>query len=459
MDKRLQDQLTKEIKIINVTLKAFRLDAGTKPAWTIVGGDQLVLYGLKTAPGQAISAIETRLAELGEAISACRKSKTLVRLLRYPLRLEVTHPARRPLAWNNDALNAEPHTLLLGRTYDGGARDLRHSFDDAPHVLVAGTTGAGKSVAMLNMLLPLCWNTSSEELRLSLIDMKNTDLVPLRRLPHAGSMATDISRAGQVLSDAVDEMTRRQAKHVSTPRLLIVIDEYADLTSDGDCMRLVGELARKGRSANINLMVATQHPTGKALGDSTIKNNFAARCVGLVADASAASCAAGRPGTHAELLPGKGAFLYVTGLDCIRYQSYLIDDVTSESLITRIGRKWRDVSVMQPVITSYATSYDRLHTSKNEDRAITGYDNQSPNFPLSEGRALTAQEAAAVREMARQEVFMWRGVPSMTSICKAVYGSKDDKRMGWISDALDGAAPEPVADSKIIRLQRAGGGR
>jgi len=461
MDERLKNQLLSEIGAINATLRAFKLNAGTKPAWAIVGGDQLVLYGMRAAAGQAISEIERRLPEISEAISNKRKAKTLVRLLRHPLRLEVTHPHRKPLLWNAEALTGAPDTMLLGRTYDGAARDLWHHFGDAPHVLVAGTTGAGKSVAMLNMLLPLCYNTSPDDLRILLIDMKNTDLVPLARLPHTDVLATTISRASAVLDDAVKKMLRRQAKRVAMPRLLIVIDEYADLTADADCMRLVGELVCKGRSASINLLVATQHPTGKAMGDSTIKNNFAARCVGLVADASAASCAAGRPGTHAELLPGKGAFLYVTGLDCIRYQSYLLDEVASESLITRIGRKWRSV-----VIPNASTKSSTDCSTKSNISLLPSGSSAVEARVEARVEAFVEQSVEPIRDeidvIADTIREAWGQGASMNKLSNVAFGknyggnykTKIDLAVKRLGETI-----APVVDTKIIRLpRRAAGG-
>lgn len=459
MDERLAAQLTKEIKAINGTLAAFGVKAGTKPAWTAVGGDQLVIYTLRTAAGQSVAKIEERLPELGEAISAMRRKLTLVRLLRFPLRLEVTHPQRKPLLWDNTALTGDPHAMLLGRTYDGGARDLWLPFSSAPHTLVAGTTGAGKSVELANMLLGLCWNTSPADLRLVLIDMKNTDLVPFKRLPHVDVLATDTKPAFDALRNAGALLKQRQTQHIDQPRVLIVVDEYTDLVGDTEGMSHADRIARQGRSANINMLVATQHPTSKALGGSTIKNNFANRVIGSVADANAASNAAGRPGTHAELLPGKGSFLLVTGPDVIRLQSYWLTDVDIESIITRIGRKWRAENhemVLEPVLNKkrsplvvepHRTAVEPVLEplqNRTEPPHIAAMEVAEPLFPLADKRPLSRIEADECRRLNSDGV-------SKSELCRLIYGSKNGQYMTWVNEAL-GAQD----DGKIIRLRKAG---
>lgn len=459
MDERLKAQLTKEIRSINSTLAAFGIDAGTKPGWTAVGGDQLVVYTLRTGRGQSIADIEKRLPELSEAISAARRQQTLVRLLRYPLRLEVTHPRRKPLAWDNAALHGEQHAMLLGRTYDGGAHDLWLPFSNAPHVLVAGTTGAGKSVELANMLLGLCWNTSPTDLRLALIDMKNTDLVPFQRLPHVDVLATDTKPAFDVLRNAGALLKQRQTQHIDHPRLLIVVDEYTDLVGDTEGMSHADRIARQGRSANINMLVATQHPTSAALGGSTIKNNFSNRVIGLVADANAASNAAGRPGTHAELLPGKGAFLWVSGPNVTRFQSYMLTDVDVESIITRIGRKWQHENyrtVLEPVLkknhSSLVVEPRRTATepvleplqNRTEPPRIAEIEFVEPLFPLMEKRPLSRIEADECRRLNADGI-------SKSELCRLIYGSKNGQYMTWLNVAL-GAHD----DGKIIKLKRTG---
>lgn len=459
MDERLAAQLTREIKSINGTLASFGIEAGTKPAWTAVGGDQLVIYTLRTRRGQKIADIEKRLPELSEAISATRRQQTLVRLLRFPLRLEVTHPQRKPLAWDNAALTGDPHAMLLGRTYDGGARDLWLPFCDAPHVLVAGTTGAGKSIEIANMLLGLCWNTSPANLRIALIDLKATDLVPFRRLPHVDMLATDLEPASDALRKAEQLRKKREGNNGALPRLLVVIDEYADI-SKGGAVEDVDSIARKGRSANVNLLVATQHPTGATMGSTTIKSNFKRRVVGAVTDANAASNAAGIPGTHAELLPGKGSFLLIGGEQSIqRLQSYWLTDIDIESVITRIGRKWRAENcrtVLEPVLKKNHSSLvvEPLRTAvepvleplqnRTEPLRIAGIEVAEPLFPLADKRPLSRIEADECRRLNSDGI-------SKSELCRLIYGSKNGQYMTWVNEAL-GAQD----DGKIIRLRKAG---
>ena len=181
----LEKQLHGEIKIINQTLAAFNIEAGTRSAWTTVAGTSYILYGLRTGPAQSIDAIEKRLGELSERISASRHTATPLRLRRLPLALEAPHPAPQPLPWIRAHLKLRSLTMLAGRIYSAdGATDDAIRLADHPHVLVAGTTGSGKSTLMRMLLLSLAINTAPADLQMVLIDMKNSDLAALAALPH-----------------------------------------------------------------------------------------------------------------------------------------------------------------------------------------------------------------------------------------------------------------------------------
>ena len=132
----LEKQLHGEIKIINQTLAAFNIEAGTRSAWTTVAGTSYILYGLRTGPAQSIDAIEKRLGELSERISASRHTATPLRLRRLPLALEAPHPAPQPLPWIRAHLKLRSLTMLTGRIYSAdGATDDTIRLADYPHIL------------------------------------------------------------------------------------------------------------------------------------------------------------------------------------------------------------------------------------------------------------------------------------------------------------------------------------
>ena len=171
-----------EIDAINRTLANHGVDAGAAPAWTTIAGDSYIIYELKLGAQTTVATVEKRLPELAEAISALRRQRTPVRLRTMPLALEVAHPAPAPLRWQTAGVaSLPPHAMLAGRSYNGRSQDETVHFSQAPHVLVAGLTGSGKSTLMLMLLLSLAINTPPDELEIHLIDLKNEDLVPLQR--------------------------------------------------------------------------------------------------------------------------------------------------------------------------------------------------------------------------------------------------------------------------------------
>ncbi len=472
------DLITKELTLINRMFQQSKVMAKVTTQQTIVVEVGYISYGLTLALSEKFQRVEALQRELSALVTSNRQRAGLDASAVIPvstprLALEVAHPSPKPLLWSpRKVTNGQPHTMAIGRSYLARPKDETISFDSTPHILIAGITGAGKSVLLQTMLLSLCAATAPTDLRLVLVDLKNEDLVPFEKLPHTLTFAGTKAAAVDVIRFVVDEKNKRIEQRGYKPyRLVLVVDEMAQLAGDGEVRDMLGDLASIGRSKWINMIGATQSVTEKGGLGALLKANFAVRLVGQVAPGMS-YVATGRPQTHADLLPGKGAFLRCEGARVERFQSYYIDANDVALMAKYISKDlWGGVvmepvmkpskggyePVMQPVITGYGGGYDRLHTSGSDTRSITGYESTSIQFPVSEGRPLTEQEAQSVRTMAGRGDFDTNGKFSMNRAVLAVYGSKEPKRLGWVKAALEAGTDAPTAndDSKIIQLRRA----
>ncbi len=190
-----------------------------------------------------------------------------------------------------------PLALALGKDVSGQAvvADLARM----PHLLIAGTTGSGKSVCVSAIVTCLAMNNSPEHLRLVLLDPKMVELSRFNGLPHLlGKVETQIERMVAVLQWAVAEMENRykvleqaRARDLDTynrraekrgqtplPRIVVVVDELADLmmTAPEHTEPALVRLAQKARAIGIHLVVATQRPSTDVI-TGLIKANFPAR--------------------------------------------------------------------------------------------------------------------------------------------------------------------------------------
>jgi S-DNA-T family DNA segregation ATPase FtsK/SpoIIIE len=233
-----------------------------------------------------------------------------------------------------------PLPIVLGRDILGNP--VYADLASMPHVIVAGATGAGKSVGLNVMLLSLLYRRSPEELRLLMIDPKVVELAPFDRIPHMLlPVVTDMKQAANALKWAVDEMERRYqlfadagTKNVATyngwvarvcrgeaknpnarvvvgkdhnglpdevlaepgsteghiplpeklPWIVIVVDEFADLMMQQgkEVETAVARLAQKARAAGMHVILATQRPSTDVI-TGTIKANFPTRIAFRVA--------------------------------------------------------------------------------------------------------------------------------------------------------------------------------
>lgn len=333
-------QIASEAGLINRILKEHRIDAAVDRNAILDPGSCFVVYGIKLGPGVRIASIEQRMRELAEAISQSRQSATPVRLRTMPVGIEAPHPNQTPLTFDAGA-KLPPHTAAMGKSFDyRGERAETIDLASTAHVLIAGTTGSGKSTLLAAMLLSLCANTSPADLRLILVDLKNEDLVPFSRLPHVQVFASDPDRAEHALQYVHGEKNRRvEGGRQRYQRLVLVVDELAELTHLAGGQSELGSVLAIGRSKAINVVAATQKPTAAVVG-SVAKANFTSRFVGRVLSADDSRVASGQPRTGAELLPGNGSFLRIDGAEARRFQGYYVSHADIDRYIDQICARW-----------------------------------------------------------------------------------------------------------------------
>ncbi len=239
---------------------------------------------------------------------------------------------------------------VLGVEEDGTPLLVRLTAPDVAHILIAGTTGSGKTALARTLLTSLAMHNRQTQIQLVLIDPKGRGFGPLAQLPHVlGSVVADPAAAVERLRWVVEEMERRDREQCNRPLLVVAIDELADLLQSGGTAAeaMLTRISQRGREAGIHLVACTQKPTAALIGGA-IKANFPVRLVGTVASRDEARYATGLADSGAEKLEGKGDFLLVAKGTCVRFQAAwlgLSDFDRVVSTLTggqRTSRRWQD---------------------------------------------------------------------------------------------------------------------
>jgi S-DNA-T family DNA segregation ATPase FtsK/SpoIIIE len=234
-------------------------------------------------------------------------------------------------------------SALLGLNESGVPLLLRLPSPEVAHVLVAGTTGSGKTALAQTMALSLALNNRLGEVQMVLIDPKGEGFGPLMNLPHLlRPVINEVHTAIFTLGELVEEMVRRDREGISEPRVVIFIDELADLIDQGGnaMNRLLTRLTQRGRGAGIHIIGCTQKPLAASIGSIT-RSNFPVRLVGSVTSPDDAKVAAGIGGTGAEKLMGRGDFLLVAKGRVTRFQVAYADPIEIRRVVNQMHEKSR----------------------------------------------------------------------------------------------------------------------
>lgn len=226
-----------------------------------------------------------------------------------------------------------------------------------PHLLIAGATGAGKSVCVNSMILSILYKRSPEQVKLILIDPKIVELKLYNNIPHLLTpVITESKRAFQSLQYCLCEMERRYAlldgmgvrditsynkrikeRNICTeklPYIVVIIDEFADLmaTTGKELESTVARLAAMSRAVGIHLVLATQRPSIDVI-TGLIKANIPSRIAFMVASKMDSRIIIDQVG--AEMLLGKGDMLYASAADPfpVRIQGTFVSDTDVENVV------------------------------------------------------------------------------------------------------------------------------
>jgi len=267
-------------------------------------GPVITMYEFEPAPGVKVSRIANLADDLAMALSAVS-----IRIIapipgKSVVGIEIPNKTRQTVYLReiieSDAFNGSRNmlTLSLGKTISGDS--FVTELTKMPHLLVAGSTGSGKSVSLNTMIISILYKATPLNVRFMMIDLKMLELSPYEGIPHLLlPVMTNAKNAKTALRWLIDEMERRyqlmsekgvrniekynqkvsKEEGVDTiPYIVVVIDELADLmmVSSKDVEEYIARLAQMARASGIHLILATQRPSVDVL-TGIIKANFPAR--------------------------------------------------------------------------------------------------------------------------------------------------------------------------------------
>lgn len=340
------------------TLNEFKIQAEVTG---IKKGPVITMFEILPAPGVKLS----KIVALQDNI-ALRLAASSVRIVapipgKHAVGIEVPNKERAIVSFkeiietDTPAYKKYAIPVILGKDITGEARifDLAKT----PHLLIAGSTGSGKSVCVNTMILSILYKRSPQEVRMILIDPKIVELKLYNDIPHLLTpVITEPKKAFQALQYCICEMERRYAlldgmgvreitsynkriveRKIATeklPYIVVIIDEFADLmaTTGKELESTVARLAAMSRAVGIHLVLATQRPSIDVI-TGLIKANIPSRIAFMVASKTDSRIIIDQVG--AEKLLGKGDMLYASATDPfpIRIQGTFVSDTEVENVV------------------------------------------------------------------------------------------------------------------------------
>jgi S-DNA-T family DNA segregation ATPase FtsK/SpoIIIE len=316
--------------------------------------------------------------------------------------------------------------LALGQDVSGQA--VCADMTKMPHLLIAGTTGSGKSVCVNSIIAALLINNTPDDLRLIMVDPKRVELTSYNGIPHLLTpVVVDLERVVNSLQWVTREMDERYRKFAKIgvrniedynsrvgkgvekklPYLVVFIDELADLMmlAPDETEKTITRLAQMARATGIHLVIATQRPSVDVV-TGLIKANFPARIAFAVASSIDSRVILDQPG--AEKLLGRGDMLFQSpdAPQAVRMQGVYVSDAE----IHRVVAYWRgargldETAAPTPTPTAEATTTAVANTSGAPTQQLTWDEMREAEAKAESDDDLFDESVKVVREMRRASI-------------------------------------------------------
>ncbi len=354
---KIQDDLKSGAKVLEETLNDFGISVKVAD---IERGPVITRYELQPAPGVKVGSIISLSDDIALAMRA--PAVRIVAPIPGKNRVGIEVPnGSTASVYLKDVLeqseyrsNSSKLVLAIGKDISG--KPMVCDLAEMPHLLIAGTTGSGKTVCINSLITSLLYNASPSELKLIMIDPKMVEMSSYNDLPHLiCPVVTDAKKAAAAFNWVVGEMELRyrtfnkeqvrnikgyHAKGLAMPYIVIIVDELADLmqvaakTIEGSIARI----AQLARAAGIHLILATQRPSVNVI-TGVIKANFPSRISFKVASQIDSRTVLDMKGS--ESLLGKGDLLFIRPGDSkpVRGQCCYVSDEEINRVIEHIKKQ------------------------------------------------------------------------------------------------------------------------
>jgi len=371
------DQITQRAQVLKNTLVQFNVNAEVVE---IERGPVIAMYELELAPGTKVGKVVSLSDDLAIALKA--PSVRVVAPLpgKSSIGLEVPNTKRKTvmlrelLETSDDIRKKMAIPLLIGK--DAAGNPLISDVPAMPHLLIAGTTGSGKSVCLNSIILSILFMRHPTDVQLLLVDPKMVEFSLFREIPHLISpVVTDMKKAAAVLEWAVNKMEERYAllasvgvKHIKAynrlgtseirkrlnpegdanlddvqfylPHIVVVVDELADLmmVASKEVEASVIRLSQKSRAVGIHLILATQRPSVDVI-TGLIKSNLPSRISFYVASKVDSRTILDQNGAEKLLGSGDMLFLPPGTSKLVRVQGAYVSDEEVKNVVEYLRKR------------------------------------------------------------------------------------------------------------------------